>query len=326
MTTIKIIFLIISSIIGAGFVSGKEIFVYFSSFGIYGLVMIIPLFFIFYFYIKTLLNFGIKNNTLYFSKIILKKSYLYNIFCFLTFTIISSTMFAGINSVFNYDVFSIKYIILYFIVFILCICVIYFGIEKFSKLNAIITPIVILTFIFAIFLIDFDSLSIQSNSSILFSFSSVIIYACSNIFLSHYIIIESSKNLSQKQINLISFGCSFGICILITFCIVIELCHPEICQFDMPLLYASKSFSFKFYVLYCFVIVYSILSTLFSSLFSLKHFFKLKNKWANIVAPVFISFCFSFFGFSNLIKFLYPIIGIIGLIIFIKLIEHKHNL
>ena len=288
--------------------------------------MIIPLFFIFYYYIKTLLNFGAKNNISLFGNYIFKRRNLYNIFCFVTFTIISSTMFAGINSVFNFDIFSVRYILLYLIIFILCVCILHFGIERFSKINTFVIPIVILTFVITIFLIKFDNLSIQSNNSILLPTSSVIIYACSNIFLSHYIILESSKTLNQKQIKLISFGCSFGICFLIFFCIIIELCHPEICQYDMPLLYATKNFNFNFYVLYCFVIVYSILSTLFSSLFSLKQLFKLRTNWLRNIAPVFISFCFSFLGFSNLVKFLYPIIGIMGLIMFYKLIKLERNL
>ena len=137
MTSAKIIFLIISSIIGAGFISGKEISVYFSNFGIYGFIMVLPLFFLLYFYIKLLFDFSQKNDTKIFGKVILKNKKLYNIFCFISFSIVSASMFSAINSVFDFDLFSLEYIIIYVIIFFLCFYIMHFGLNKFSKINAI---------------------------------------------------------------------------------------------------------------------------------------------------------------------------------------------
>ena len=49
MKQLKIILLIIGTIIGAGFVSGKEISSFFCIFGFYSYIFIIPIFFFFFY-------------------------------------------------------------------------------------------------------------------------------------------------------------------------------------------------------------------------------------------------------------------------------------
>lgn len=328
MTSAKIIFLIISSIIGAGFISGKEISIYFSNFGIYGLLMVIPLFFLLYYYIKLLLDFSQKNSAKNFDKLLFKNKKVYNIFCFISFCIISSSMFAAINAVFNFDLFSTQYIILYFIIFLLCLYIIHFGLDKFTKANAIIIPIVITIFLLTILLTPLNKnfIRIDTNWNLINVPYSIITYACSNVFLSHYIIIYNAKNINKNKIKTISFCCSLIICIMIAACVCCELFCPAICQFDMPLLHVAKNLSHEFYIIYCITIIYCVLSTLFSTLYSLKAFFKFKNKGANTFAPVLICFLISLFGFSNFIKYLYPFIGFFGFYMFCKLIYFNRKL
>ena len=61
MKQIKIIFLIIGTIIGAGFISGKEVFEFFSKFGYYSYLVILPMFFCLYYFITKLLLIGANN-------------------------------------------------------------------------------------------------------------------------------------------------------------------------------------------------------------------------------------------------------------------------
>ena len=197
-----------------------------------------------------------------------------------------------------------------------------FGLNKFSKINAIIVPIVISVYLLTILLTPFKNpfVQVESHSSFINMPYSIIVYVCGNVFLTHYIIIDNAKKVNKKQIKTISICCSLIICMMIALCVFCEIFNPAICQFDMPLLYLAKKISYKFYITYCIVIIYCILSTLFSSLYSLKSFFKFKNKGANTFAPVLFCFCISLFGFANLIKYLYPFIGFFGFYIFCKLI------
>ena len=55
MKQFKIVLLIIGTIIGAGFVSGKEISSFFSIFGYYSFIFILPIFFLLYYFINKLL-------------------------------------------------------------------------------------------------------------------------------------------------------------------------------------------------------------------------------------------------------------------------------
>ena len=61
MKQIKIIFLIIGTIIGAGFVSGKEISSFLTIYGYYSFIFILPIFLLFYFCIYKLLLIGSNN-------------------------------------------------------------------------------------------------------------------------------------------------------------------------------------------------------------------------------------------------------------------------
>ena len=61
MRQIKLILLIIGTIIGAGFVSGKDIAIFFSNYGYFSLIFIFPMFFLLYFIIFKLLIIGSKN-------------------------------------------------------------------------------------------------------------------------------------------------------------------------------------------------------------------------------------------------------------------------
>ena len=320
MKQLNIIFLILGSIIGAGFVSGKEIYTYFSCFGIYSLLFIIPIFFLFYFFIYFLFSFANKKQIDFFNIYIFKKKKIFSLIIFICFTIISSTMFAGLNSVFNFNLFSWQYILFNIFIVFICYIILQKGMNGLKKSNLIFVPLILITLILIIFLSPNKSTFMQPQKSLIFLPYSSVIYVCLNVFLSYYVIYTSATNISKKQAKLISFACSFILCLIIALTIVVQVKNPSICFYDIPFLQVAKDISPVFYYWFLTVICFAIISTLFSTLYSLKQFFNTKHKFVNNILPIVVSFFVSFIGFSNLVEYLYPVIGIIGLYVFIKLL------
>ena len=127
MRCLKITILILGTIIGAGFASGKEITTFFTVFGYYSFLSLPIIFFGFYFCIYKLLLIGSKNkieNIDQLNYIIFKKeNKLVKIFTFISFIIISSTMISGLRqslevSTFIFD-FIFTIIIILFLFFLI---------------------------------------------------------------------------------------------------------------------------------------------------------------------------------------------------------------
>jgi uncharacterized membrane protein YkvI len=151
-------------------------------------------------------------------------------------------------------------------------------------------------------------------------------YVCNNVFISHYVILETSKDINIKQAKHISFACSLILCVLISICIVFEINNPDICQLEMPLLEISKNISPAFYNVFCILMCYCIFSTLFSTLVGMIQFFNFKYKVLNIIFPTLLCFIISLFGFSNFVVYIYPLIGIIGFVMLYRLISTKQSM
>lgn len=318
------ILVIIGSIIGAGFASGKEIAIFFSNAGIISYVNIILLFIFFYLILKLFMKLGnsIKTKNLFeVNKIIFKKSYkLFNILVLFGLYAIIVSMIAGINSigeiVFNninlpmLSIFSV-----FFTFFMLNL-----GYKAISKLNKILIPIIIffIIFICLIFILKTDYSSVINNN---FSFLSIFKYFCFmlfylsfNVIYTSELIIENSHNFSKKQIKSNSFVISL-ILVILVFVLNYTLLHTNLNIFysDMPIL--NIAYSINTYLGYTFSLILwiSILTTLISTLYVLVNCFT-KNKFLISAIILTTSFIFSFFGFSYIVNIIYPIEGIIGVI------------
>ena len=320
MKVIKAIFLILGSIIGAGFVSGKEIFVYFSKYGIYSFLALIPLFFLLYFFIYFIFYFSKTKGLNYINVYVFKNKNIFKLFLFCCFLIISSAMFAGAASVFYLN----KNNFLFYIFNLLFIIMLFFclkkGINFIAKLNNFIVPIIFICFVFVVIFSPKTNVSFITSQNISLLPLSCFIYAMINVFLAYYVIANSAHKLTKKQTKLVSFVCSLTICFLISIAIYVELHCENIVNFDMPFLFLAQNISPIFFYIFIFAMFLAILSTLFSCLMSMSQVFEFRNKNLNILFPILISFAFSLFGFSNFVTIFYPIIGIIGGYMFFKLL------
>src|SRR5574344_728640 len=103
LKALQVVFIIVGTIIGAGFISGKEIAIYFSNYGYLSLIYLIIFFFIFYYSIHLLLNksFNCEYKNIYDINKQILNSKIFNIFCSISFIIVSSAMFSAFKELFN---------------------------------------------------------------------------------------------------------------------------------------------------------------------------------------------------------------------------------
>lgn len=330
----KIVFVIIGTLIGAGFASGQEIYVFFFSYGIKGFIGIIISSVVMGVLIyktlgiinkyninsyKDLLDILIKNkkeNKYFNFKNII--NLIINIFILVTFFI----MIAGFGAYFEQQ-FGINSLVGSSILAILNFVIFLTSVKGVIKANELLVPmlIVFLVIIGFINIIDINIVKLgnyiirtnQSNYIL-----SAIIYASYNSILLIPVLITLKKYINtKKQILFISLISTIIVILLATiiFLILIRV-DVDITKLEMPAVYVVSNI-FKFLeIIYGFIILGSIFTTSISLGTSfLQNVSKNKRSYTQIAAIMCItSILTSQIGFSNLINLLYPIFGYLGLI------------
>ena len=330
----KIVFVIIGTLIGAGFASGQEIYVFFFSYGIKGFIGIIISSVVMGVLIyktlgiinkyninsyKDLLDILIKNkkeNKYFNFKNII--NLIINIFILVTFFI----MIAGFGAYFEQQ-FGINSLVGSSILAILNFVIFLTSVKGVIKANELLVPmlIVFLVIIGFINIIDINIVKLgnyiirtnQSNYIL-----SAIIYASYNSILVIPVLITLKKYINtKKQILFISLIGTIIVILLATiiFLILIRV-DVDITKLEMPAVYVVSNI-FKFLeIIYGFIILGSIFTTSISLGTSfLQNVSKNKRSYTQIAAIMCItSILTSQIGFSNLINLLYPIFGYLGLI------------
>lgn len=330
----KIVFVIIGTLIGAGFASGQEIYVFFFSYGIEGFIGIIISSVVMGVLIyktlgiinkyninsyKDLLDILIKNkkeNKYFNFKNII--NLIINIFILVTFFI----MIAGFGAYFEQQ-FGINSLVGSSILAILNFVIFLTSVKGVIKANELLVPmlIVFLVIIGFINIIDINIVKLgnyiirtnQSNYIL-----SAIIYASYNSILLIPVLITLKKYINtKKQILFISLIGTIIVILLATiiFLILIRV-DVDITKLEMPAVYVVSNI-FKFLeIIYGFIILGSIFTTSISLGTSfLQNVSKNKKSYTQIAAIMCItSVLISKIGFSNLINLLYPIFGYLGLI------------
>ncbi len=330
----KIVFVIIGTLIGAGFASGQEIYIFFFSYGIKGFIGIIISSVVMGVLIyktlgiinkyninsyKDLLDILIKNkkeNKYFNFKNII--NLIINIFILVTFFI----MIAGFGAYFEQQ-FGINSLVGSSILAILNFVIFLTSVKGVIKANELLVPmlIVFLVIIGFINIIDINIVKLgnyiirtnQSNYIL-----SAIIYASYNSILVIPVLITLKKYINtKKQILFISLISTIIVILLATiiFLILIRV-DVDITKLEMPAVYVVSNI-FKFLeIIYGFIILGSIFTTSISLGASfLQNVSKNKKSYTQIAAIMCItSILTSQIGFSNLINLLYPIFGYLGLI------------
>ncbi|MDD3232538.1 MAG: hypothetical protein PHO06_04280, partial [Clostridia bacterium] len=188
--------MITSSIIGAGFASGRELSLFFAEFGYASLYFLPIVFILFYYCFKMFLTIGSKQT--YENVLDINKrancSIFFNITIIVIFLIYSAAMFSGAVEVLSSNLIEIPIFIFHIIIFLISFFVLKIGLKGLYKINIILMPIIIvLLVIYSIYSTInpvTDIAYIPSSSHAYILPVSIVIYVLANILLSYYILIQ----------------------------------------------------------------------------------------------------------------------------------------
>jgi uncharacterized membrane protein YkvI len=197
----------VGTIVGAGFASGQEIKKYFADFGLYGLVGIILVSFLFFYLGKKIMMLCQKNNIETYDKLLslLANNKISKVFdCFITIFLIGTltTMGAGMGAILN-QVFNIPLWVGSMLLILLSVFVVKKGINEISKLNVLIVPVlIIVTIVISITAFSgFNNVVFFENSNVWKSIFFDVLYVSYNLIMSISILPALAVSTDKKQIE-----------------------------------------------------------------------------------------------------------------------------
>ena len=321
-----IVFTIIGALIGAGFASGQELYSFFYIYGTNGIYGIIVTSFLVtilvYKILKIIYTNEIKNYDTFLGIFIKNKkitqitNLILNILLLVTFYI----MIAGFGAYFEQEI-GLNKIIGSLILVIMCFFVFQTSVEGVIKISKYLVPILIL----AIIIIGLTNLltftTLDTTNIIAYKTNwllSSIIYSSYNIILLIPVLISLKKQIKRekdiKYIAIISGGI-IAILAIIIYTLLMRI-DIDISELEMPIVYVIRIFYSKFKTIYAFIILVSIFTTAISIGTGLLQNLNKKGKSYTqfVIFLCITSLIISNFGFSNLVKNVYPFFGYIGII------------
>ena len=208
------------------------------------------------------------------------------------------------------------------IICILCYIILNKNIEGVINITVILVPIIILfilnmgiyNFHFGINKISNTTFNTQDMPE---SIASAVLYASYNSILLLPVMVSLKKYIKKESIFYTAV-IIFSIIFILGFFIYIILLrgNTEIIELDMPIIYITKKFGKVYETLYGFVIIISIFTSVISSGYSfLKNCTKNNKQYKKILQFICISSVLVCnIGFSDLVNFLYPVFGILGIV------------
>ena len=279
---------IIGSVIGAGFITGKEISVFFPD----GSVSTVYLAFTFFFLFISALSY---------SDGLAVKKYAEPVISAVN-VVIASCMVAGLNNLYK-TVFRLsEYFEIFTMIFAFYISVV--GVNGIGFVSLVSIPVV-LFFIVYFSVGNFSSLKIEMTEDV--SVLYPVLYVGMNCLLSSEIISDSTKKLSK--------GSKLAAAFLVSFLLFLGITCISICisgrSGEMPFLESVGSGKFSSVVVFV-ITLFAIFTTLVSATYSS---FKLAKGKASVLKKVLLTlvfFALSKFGFSQIVEKCYPVFGALG--------------
>lgn len=318
----NVIFVVIGTLIGAGFASGSEINLFFNRFGITGFFGIFISMFIILFVMYRILsiNLNIKANS--YNEFVYKKFNNKYIQLFLkividSFALISFyVMVAGFSSFFSQEL-NVPKIFGSFIICISSFFIFNKSINAIVKVNTILTPLLLILLLFLGFRcinIDYISPSLTVSGDF---FTSSILYASYNIIILIPMLISLNKFINNKKsciiISTISTAIILFLAILIS--LILFSCNNigNFNDIELPIVFIASKINVYYKYIYGALILIAIFTSSIASGYSFLDNFATKYfKYVNFllcISGIFIGNI----SFSSLINLLYPIFGFLGI-------------
>ena len=332
---LKVVFVIIGTMIGAGFASGQEMYLFFFFYGIEGIIGILissfMMGFVIYKTFQIVDKYGISTYKEFLDVIMKKGTKLkiginicINIFILITFFI----MIAGFGAYFEQEI-GINRLIGSVILAIVTFLVFMTSVKGVVKANELLVPILI-GFLVLIGLISLKNLPIfelenyiVKNNSSNFILSAILYSSYNSILLIPVLLTLRSYIKGRKQILKIATISTIIIIVLsiIIFLLLVKV-DVDITKLEMPAVYVVSNMYRGLKYIYGLIILGSIFTTTISLGTSfLQNITKNKKSYTQIAVIMCItSVLISKIGFSNLVSSLYPIFGYLGLLQILKLV------
>lgn len=348
---LKVICTLIGTFIGAGFASGKEIYLFFFKYQVYGILgIIVSAIFIGYIIYKVL-NISKKNNIYNYNEFLnyliknkLIKIILINIID--VFLIISFCIMVSGFSAFIYQEFNINLIIGFIFMLICSYCAFKRKATGIIKINNILIPIIIFIIFFIVikkvnlYELNFieglngevynisnfiNNCKIENFKFLIFS----ILYANYNLLTIIPIVVTMSNvTKNKKEIKYISIICSIIIFILsMSIFAILSQSNFNVSNLEMPVVFIVGRYGIFYKYIYCLVVGIAIFTTAISVGYGyLQNYENNKEKYnKKIILLILCSIIAIPIGFSKLIELLYPIFGGIGLVQSLYVIRKKRK-
>ena len=320
----KILFVIIGTLVGAGFASGKEIYSFFFIYGIKGILGIFISVFIISFIIYKVLKICFENKINKYEDFckyigVEQISNIVNIFLLITYFI----MISGFSSFLKQE-FGINSLIGSFIIVLLCYFILLKNIDGLIKVSNYLMPILIIFLIF----ISLNNLDFHNNYNNIFNrvnsvlpkeggiFKSVL-YASYNCILLIPVLVTLIKYIQNKNKILVTSIFNFIVTTLLSLSVynLLLLGNQEIFNLDMPIIKIVEKYGSIYKILYVIMIAISIFTTAISTGYSfLINCIKSKKTYKTMLGIVsFFAIFLSQISFSVFVDLLYPVLGIVGI-------------
>lgn len=334
---IKAISVIIGTMIGAGFASGKEVYVFFAQYKIMGLIgaiissLITAI--VIYATLKISKKCKLKSNNEFVDniskneKVATSIKNIINTFLLASFWI----MCAGLCSFFKQE-FNIPI----FVTATISGCIIYMllmtNIEGIMKLNTIIVPIMVLAIVYISILnsqtTQILEQNIITNTDAIKAIIKSILYTSYNSILLIPIIVSISKDIkSDRDIKIIAIISSLIIFILLILIYqMLVSTKTDISKIEMPILsLLEKNIWHK--VIYGIAIVSAIITSVVSASYGALENIKDKSKYKlSAIVICLLEIPISYIGFGKLVSTLYPIFGAIGIAQIILILKTSNSI
>ena len=337
---LKIVLVIMGTLIGAGFASGREIYLFFGKFGKLGIIGIlisgILTGIIIYIALKIINKKDINNYNDFLEKIDIKNKYInllikniITIFLLISFYIMVAAFSAYINQNYEIPIYisSIIFAVLTYIIFIK-------NIQGMIKVNEILVPFLLILILYLgvkniPYLVETKNV-LENNINEKGFFLNSILYASYNSIMLIPVLVTMKKYINSKaQIKKISI-ISSALIIVLSLCIFGLLLRGKyyIQNVEMPLLNITMQFGKIYLYIYSFIIITSIFTTAISAGYSfLENVSKNKKQYKIILIFMSVtSVLVSNIGFSKLVEILYPLFGILGIVQIIFLVRKNKEI
>lgn len=320
----KAIFVIIGTIIGAGFASGKEIFTFFNIYGMWGFLGLVIaeliIGFVLYKAFCIILGYDVTSYSELIEKLFGKSNFITSVLCNIIniFLLISFiVMVAGFAAYFSQE-YGLPYFFGAFIMAMLSFITFLKNIDGIVKVNSFFIPCLIIIIIVLGLKNTNCFLSIANmptNSDYRFIIKSIL-YASYNLIIALPILITLKKYVSNfKQAKFVSIITMFLLLFMsaIIF-LLLNYYFAEIKHLELPTVYiAAKSGSVYKYI--CGILILgAIFTTAISNGYSFLTNLNFSNSKSYIITSALIclgSIVFSHIGFATLLNLLYPILGLL---------------